>query len=206
MSALRRPLFNSDPLLTPPTAWRIIVAMLLRKTGSAPAILLLLLGVVATAQVREKATPATREQEVRDLLEKYNLAYQQKDVEAISKLVATDLTAFAAGKVFKSWEEYRDNFLHAALARTMPASTWGIEKVVTSPEMAWAYTRTEYQVKRQGQQIEADLYQVFIVQKPGEAGKSKTRSAMPEWKIEVIDSTFHAAGPNQQSDGAQPRK
>ena len=181
--------------------------MLLRKACSAPAILVLLSGIVATAQVREKATPATREQQVRDLLEKYNLAYQQKDVEAISKLAAPDLTAIAAGKVFNSWEEYRDSFLSVAFGRTMPASTWEIERVVTSPEIAWAYTRTQYQVKRQGQQAEADLYQLFILQKSGEtAGKSRTSSLAPEWKIEVIDFSFHAVGPNQQSSGAQPRQ
>ena len=181
--------------------------MPLRQVCSVMAVVALLSSIVATAQVREKATPATREQEVRDLLEKYNLAYQQKDVEAISKLAAEDLTAIAAGKVFKSWEEYRDNFLSVAFARAMPASTWEVKKVVTSPEMAWAYTRTEYQVKRQGQQVEADLYQVFVLQRPGEtAGKSTVSSAAPQWKIEAIDSSFHAVGANQQSTGAQPRQ
>jgi hypothetical protein len=89
----------------------------------------------------------------------------------------------------------------------MPASTWEVKKVVTSPEMAWAYTRTEYQVKRQGQQVEADLYQVFVLQRPAEtSGKSTVSSAAPQWKIEAIDSSFHAVGANQQSTGAQPRQ
>jgi ketosteroid isomerase-like protein len=166
-------------------------------------------------QVRERETAETREEKVRDLLEKFNQAYQQKNVESLATFVAPDMTGFAGGKKFGSWEEYRDNFLYPTFSRSMPPSTWDIEKIVTAPEMAWAYTKTSYKARRQGQQVEADLYQAFVLQKLAAGGTSKskpTSSAPADWKIVLIDYSFHAAPLNQaaqpnsepQAPGTQP--
>ena len=168
-------------------------------------LIFLLLGTViaSAAQVREKETASTREQEVRDLIEKFNLDYQQKDTQAISSIVSSDLKAFAGGRAFASWVDYRDGFLSTAFSRRLPASTWEIEKVVTAPEMAWAYTKTTYTARLKGQPVEADLYQLFVLQKlPGQsntvAKSSSTTSPQTDWKIVVIDYSFHREGLGQQ--------
>lgn len=175
--------------------------------------LVLILALAAAAQVREKETSETREEKVRDILEKFNLAYQQKDVDALAKFVSPDLTAFARGSAFPSWEQYRDDFLSNAFSHPMPASTWEIEKIVTSPEMAWAYTKSSYKGRRQGQQVEADLYQLFVLQKIAASSTAKSKSSaasQPDWKIAVIDYSFHAqplspqAQPNAQPQATQP--
>lgn len=179
-------------------------------------IFMLLVSALASPQVREKETAATREQEVRDLVEKFNLDYQQKDLQAISGIVVPDLRAFAGGRVFANWVDYRDGFLAAAFSRHLPASTWEIEKVATTTEMAWAYTKTTYTARRQGQQIEADLYQLFVLQKlPAQANagakSSSSAGAQTDWKIVVIDYSFHREGPAQQTQpdssqaGSQPK-
>ena len=178
-------------------------------------IVLALCSLAAYAQVREMETAQTREQEVRAVIEKFNLAYEQKDLQSMSDLVRPDLTAFAGGQTYASWSDYSGNFLRAAFSRHLPGSTWEIKKVVTAPEMAWAYTKTTYAVRRQGQQIQAELYQLFVVQKESSAShaaKSKpVEAANPAWKIAVIDYTLHrepqAAQPqpeNSQS-GSQPK-
>jgi ketosteroid isomerase-like protein len=154
----------------------------------------------AFAQVREQETRETREEKVRDLLERFNAAYQQKDVDSLSQFVSQDLIAFAGGKNFAGWEDYRDKLLHTIFVRQMPPSTWEIEKIVTTPEMAWAFTKTMFKARRQGQQIQADLYQVFVVQKRSaqNAAKSKTtQPASPDWKIVLIDYTFEREAPPQ---------
>jgi ketosteroid isomerase-like protein len=156
------------------------------------------------AQVREKETAETREEKIRDLLERFNAAYQQKDVDTLSQFVSPDLIAFAGGKNFASWEDYRDKLLHTIFARQMPPSTWEIEKIVTTPEMAWAFTKTTFKARRQGQQIQADLYQVFVVQKLSAQNATKSKStepASPDWKIALIDYTFEREAPAQT---AQP--
>lgn len=156
------------------------------------------------AQVREQETRETREEKVRDLLERFNAAYQQRDVDTLSQFVSPDLIAFAGGKNFASWEDYRDQLLHTFFARQMPPSTWEIEKIVTTPEMAWAFTKTMFKARRQGQQIQADLYQVFVVQKLSAQSAAKSKSglpASPDWKIVLIDYTFEREAPPQS---AQP--
>ena len=158
------------------------------------ALLLLLCSLAVFGQVREKETAGTREQQIRDLLEKFNEAYQQKNMDSLATLVAPDMTGFAGGKNFSSWEQYRDNFLAGAFARNLPPSTWDVEKIVTSPDMAWAYTKTSYKAHRQGQAVEADLYQVFVMQKPAPTSVAKAKPATPSsaWKIVLIDYSFHA--------------
>ena len=176
-------------------------------------IFLLLGSVLASAQVREKETAATREQEVRDLVEKFNLGYQQKDTQAISGIVSPDLKAFAGGRVFASWSDFRDSFLSTAFSRRLPASTWEIEKIATAPEMAWAYTKTTYTARLQRQQVEADLYQLFVLQKlPAAATISRSSIGVStDWKIVVIDYSFHREGLGQQmqpdasTTGSQPK-
>lgn len=172
-------------------------------------LLLLLCNLAVSGQVREKETAETRDEQIRDLLEKFNEAYQQKNVESLATLFTSEMIGFAAGKTFGSWEQYRDNFLYPTFARNLPPSTWEVEKIVTSPEMAWAYTKTSYKSRRQGQAVEADLYQVFVMQKAAAAtaAKSKpTTSASSGWKIVLIDYSFHAEPLNQQSQpNAQPQ-
>jgi ketosteroid isomerase-like protein len=170
------------------------------------AALLLLLSAVSFAQVREKDTAETREEKVRDLLEKFNEAYRQKDANALAEYVTADLTGFAGGKTFTSWNDYRDTVLSKIFSRNMPPSTWEIEKIVTTPEMAWAYTKTNYRARRQGQPVEADLYQVFVMQKLSaqSGGKSMPMGSNGnDWKIVVIDNSFHAAAVNRAQPGAQ---
>jgi hypothetical protein len=179
-------------------------------------IFVVLAGAFASSQVREKETSSTREQEVRDLIEKFNLDYQQKDPQAISGIVSPDLRAFVGGRVFASWGEFRDGFLTAAFSRRLPASTWEIEKIATAPEMAWAYTKTTYTARLEGQPVEADLYQLFVLQKlPAQsnavAKSSSSINAQTNWKIVVIDNSFHREGLGQQmrpdapQAGAQPK-
>jgi ketosteroid isomerase-like protein len=176
---------------------------------SVAALLLLLCSLTLCGQVREKETAETREEKVRDLLEKFNEAYQQKNMDSLATFVASDLTGFAAGKTFSSWEQYRDNVLYPAFSRNLPPSTWEVEKIVTSPEMAWAYTKTSYKSRRQGQPVEADLYQVFVLQKSAAALATKNKPSAPpsgDWKIVLIDYTFHAEPLNQQAQpNAQPQ-
>ena len=168
--------------------------------------------VAALAQVRELETPQSRDQAVRDLVEKFNVAYEQKDAQSISSLVSSDLTAFAGGRAFASWDDYNQNFLKTVFSRHMPTSTWQIEKVVTAPEMAWAYTKTTFTVSRQARQIQADLYQLFVLRKTSsktQLAKSNTSSAPDSsWKIAVIDYTFHREQPNaqNQSNTSQPEQ
>jgi hypothetical protein len=74
--------------------------------------------------------------------------------------------------------------------------------------MAWAYTRTHYNVRRQGQQLEADLYQVFVLQKkvgPDDATAS-TASARSDWRIALIDYTFHREQINPQLRPDSPQQ
>jgi ketosteroid isomerase-like protein len=160
--------------------------------------LIALVCLPSVAQVREKQTPETREQEVRDVLSKFNLSYQEKDIDSLAAFVTPGLIAFASGQLFPSWEAYRDNFLQTAFSRRMPPATWEIVKITTSPEMAWAYTKTSFKARRQGQAVTADLYQLFILQK-GQASASKAKtSGVPDWKIVAIDYSFHAEPLNQQ--------
>ena len=174
---------------------------------------LLLACVSLAAQVREKETSQTREEKVRDTLEKFNLASQQKDSDTVAKLVTSDVTVFAGGKAFTSWEDYRDNFLNAAFSRPMPPSTWEVQKMVTAPDMAWAYTKTHYNIRRQGQPVEADLYQVFVLQKTAAptSAKASTSSAQSDWRIALIDYTFHRESlapqlrPDSPHQGSQPK-
>lgn len=172
-------------------------------------LLVLLSGVSLFAQVREKETAETREEKIRDLLERFNAAFQQKDVDTLSQFVSPKLIGFAGGKNFSSWEEFRNNLLHTIFARQMPPSTWEIEKIVTAPEMAWAFTKTMFKARRQGQQIQADLYQVFVVQKLTAQNAASSKPALRDWKIVLIDYTFEREAPPQLAQptpeqGAQP--
>jgi len=177
------------------------------------ALLALLSFASAFPQVREKETAETREEKVRDLLERFNAAYQQKDVDTLGQFVSPDLTGFAGGKNFSSWDDFRGKLLQTIFARQMPPSTWQIEKIVTTPEMAWAYTKTSFKTRRQGQPIQADLYQVFILQKLAGSSAAKSKSsevASSDWKIVLIDYTLEreplgqATQPSTEPQGSQP--
>jgi ketosteroid isomerase-like protein len=176
--------------------------------------LILMAAIPAVSQVREKETAETREEKVRDLLERFNQAYQQKDIEGLAQFVSPGFTGFAGGRNFTSWQGFHDEILQTIFSRQMPPSTWEIEKIVTTPDMAWAYTKTAFKTRRQGQPIQADLYQVFVVQKLSAANASKSKSieaTSSDWKIVLIDYTLErepqaqTMQPNTPQQESQPR-
>ena len=166
-----------------------------------PIIVALLLCVTAAAQVREKETPELRQKQVRQLLEEFNAAFEQRDVEAISHIVSSDLTVVAGGETVQSWTAYRDNVLYKTFSKPAPTSTWEIESLTATPEMAWALTKTTVERNRDGAP-EFNLYTTYVLEKRAESAEIEAASGSvdkqsakttvataPSWRIVFMHSS-----------------
>jgi ketosteroid isomerase-like protein len=121
------------------------------------------------------ATPA--EQEAAATIARFERALQGRDVPGIAEVVADDIVVFENGHRNDGWSDFRDNHLIPEMKEAAPPMKSQLLKVVASPAMAWAYTRTDiFQAREGGQKATHRLWSVYILEK-----REGT------WKITMLD-------------------
>ena len=132
---------------------------------------------------REKAPEA----EVRTVVEQFEQGLVQRDLTQIEPLMAADMVAFENGHRNDGWQDFRDNHLVPEMKEPAPPSKTEVIRVVVTPQMGWAYTRTDLTLTRKsGEKVEARLWTVYVLEKRGE-----------QWKIVVLDWSFYVPRPAQ---------
>ena len=66
------------------------------------------------------------------------------------------------GEKYSSWQEFNDQALTPLADKPSPTNTWEIDKLVVSPEMAWAYTTT---TRHLSDQTDAVVWMTFILER-----------------------------------------
>jgi len=121
------------------------------------------------------ATPADREPAA--LVARFERALQGRDVPGIAELVADEIVVFENGHRNDGWSDFRDNHLIPEMKEPAPPVKSQLLKVVTTPGMAWAYTRADiFQGREAGQKASHRLWSVYVLEK--REGR---------WKITVLD-------------------
>ena len=121
------------------------------------------------------ATPADREPAA--IVARFERALQGRDVPGIAELVADEIVVFENGHRNDGWTDFRDNHLIPEMKEAAPQVKSQLVKVVTTPGMAWAYTRTDiFQGREAGQKASHRLWSVYVLEKRGGT-----------WKITMLD-------------------
>lgn len=137
--------------------------------------LILALGVAAFQQ----PSPSP-EDEVRSAVQRFEQGLAARDVSKIELLVAPDLVVLENGGRNDGWVDFRDNHLIPEFAEPAPPSKTEMVKIKATPQMGWAYTRTDMTVtRRNGQKAEAVLWSVYVLEKRED-----------KWKIVLLDWSF----------------
>ena len=132
--------------------------------------------LVACAQAQQ-----TDEQEVRTVVASFEQALKERDLAKIESLVAEDMAAFENGHRNDGWKDFRDNHLVPEMKEPAPPSRAEIVKLVATPQMGWAYSRTDLTLTRKtGEKVEALLWSVYVLEKRG-----------GQWKIVLLDWSLH---------------
>lgn len=79
--------------------------------------------------------------EVKNVVQRFHEALDRHDVAAIGDLVSPEVVVFENGHRNDGWADFRDNHLIPEFKEPAAPSKWEFVKVVTSSEMAWAYTK-----------------------------------------------------------------
>jgi ketosteroid isomerase-like protein len=123
----------------------------------------------------------TAEQEIRDIVQSFEQALKERDLARIENLVAEDMVALENGYRNDGWKDFRDNHLIPEMKEPAAPSRAKIVKVVATPQMGWAYSRTDLTLTRKsGGKVEALLWSVYVLEKRG-----------GQWKIVLLDWSLH---------------
>ena len=142
--------------------------------------LVLALGLVAS-QVRSLSP----EDEVRNVIQRFEQGLAERDVAKLEPLVALDLVVLENGGRNDGWLDFRDHHLIPEFQEPAPPSKTEMVKIAATPQMGWGYTRTDMTLTRKsGQKLEAVLWSVYVVEK--RAGG---------WKIVLLDWSFKVQPP-----------
>lgn len=140
------------------------------KKSSIPLAVMVLLSVPALAQAPDSDSA------VKTTVEAFEEAVNSRDLHQIENLVSSDIVVFENGHRNDGWRDFRDNHLLLEFKEPAPKSTGGIVKIVTSGEMAWAYTESTLEFNDANKTSRAQLWTVYVLQRDRE-----------KWKIHLLD-------------------
>jgi hypothetical protein len=84
----------------------------------------------------------------------------------------------------QGWADFRDNHLIPEFKEPAPPSKWEFVKVVTSPGMAWGYTKQTIDVtEKDGKHAGYLVWSAYVLQKIG-----------PAWKVLLLDWSVRRLG------------
>jgi len=102
---------------------------------------------------------------------------QGRNVPAVAEVVADDSVVFENGHRNDGWKDFRDNHLVPEMKEAAPPMKSQLVKVVATPAMAWAYTRTDmFADPKRAQKASHLLWSVYVLEKREGA-----------WKITMLD-------------------
>jgi ketosteroid isomerase-like protein len=125
------------------------------------------------------------EAEVRRVVQQFEEGLNKRDLSKIEPLVAPEIVALENGHRNDGWADFRDNHLVPEMKEPAPPSKTEIIKVKATPQMAWAYTRTEMTLTlKTGEKANALLWSVYVLEKRGS-----------QWKIVLLDWSLRVQRP-----------
>ena len=126
--------------------------------------------------------------EVKGVIQKFQQAVERHDVAAVGALVAPDVVVLENGHRNDGWIDFRDNHLVPEFKEPATPSKWEFVKVVTSPEMAWGYTKQTIDVTgKDGKRAGYLVWSAYVLQKTGSS-----------WKVVLLDWSVRRLGPDDQ--------
>jgi uncharacterized protein (TIGR02246 family) len=151
-----------------------------RPVTKARAIAALGLWLFSAAASAEEPRPTPPDREATATISRFERALQARNLEAIAALVADDIVVFENGHRNDGWSDFRDNHLVPEMKEPAPPMTSQVIKVVASPTMAWAYTRTDMFAGGKGSQKPTHvLWSVYVL----ERRDGDWRITMLDWSI-----------------------
>ena len=125
------------------------------------------------------------EDEVRNVIQRFEQGLAERNVAKLEPLVASDLVVLENGGRNDGWADFRDHHLIPEFQEPAPPSKTQVIKVTATPQMGWGYTRTDMTLTRKsGQKVEAVLWSVYVVEKRAEG-----------WKLALLDWSFKLQPP-----------
>ncbi len=122
------------------------------------------------------------EEEVRNVIQRFEQGLAERDVAKLEPLVAPDLVVLENGGRNDGWVDFRDHHLIPEFQEPAPPAKTAMVKIVATPQMGWGYTRTDMTLTRKsGQKVEAVLWSVYVVEKRAEGWKL----VLLDWSIKV---------------------
>lgn len=121
---------------------------------------------------------------VKAIIQQFQQALERRDVAAIEALVSPDVVVLENGHRNQGWADFRDNHLIPEFKDAAAPSKLEFEKIVTSSEMGWGYTKQTIDVTgKDGKHTAYQVWSVYILQKIG-----------PAWKVVLLDWSVRRLG------------
>jgi ketosteroid isomerase-like protein len=153
-----------------------------KKEGGVYRFLKLPLLLVAIATTVFAAGPD--ETGVKGVIQQFQQALERRDVAAIEALVSPDVVVLENGHRNQGWADFRDNHLIPEFKDPAAPSKWEFEKVVSSSEMGWGYTKQTIDVTgKDGKHAGYLVWSAYVLQKTGST-----------WKVVLLDWSVRRLG------------
>ena len=93
------------------------------------------------------------EDEVRNVIQRFEQGLAERDVAKLESLAAPDLVVLENGGRNDGWADFRDHHLIPEFKEPAPPSKTAMVKIVATPQMGWGYTRIRGALKNLGHRV-----------------------------------------------------
>jgi ketosteroid isomerase-like protein len=138
------------------------------------ALTLLSVLVIASAALLAQST-RDKEGRVGEVINRFEVALQQHDVQTIEALVSADIVVFENGHRNDGWQDFRDHHLLPEFKASRTTYRTEIVRIEATPSLAWGYCRMNraYTPKKDNA---PDVWTIYVLRKDG-----------ADWKIALLD-------------------
>ena len=119
---------------------------------------------------------AHSQNDLRSTITQFEEAVQKRNLSQIEKLVAPDIVVFENGERNNGWPDFRDHHLIPEFREPAPFTKTEFLRSEVSDNMAWAYTRSELKLEKDGKPISIVLWSMYVLQRDSQ-----------RWKIHALN-------------------
>jgi ketosteroid isomerase-like protein len=123
-----------------------------------------------------------KQAEIRSVINRFEEALRQHDIQTIETLVSLDIVVFENGHRNDGWQDFRDHHLLPQFKASSTRYETEIVKIEMAPSLAWAYSRMNRVYVRRKDNA-PDVWTIYVLRRDG----SSWKIAMLDWSVRRVE-------------------
>src|SRR5437899_9317124 len=122
------------------------------------------------------------EEEVRNVISRFEVALQTHDIQGIEALVSHDIVVFENGHRNDGWQDFRDHHLLPEFKASSTQYKTEVVRVESTPSLAWGYSKMN-RAHIQKKDDSPDVWTIYVLRR----NETSWKIIMLDWSVRRVE-------------------